>query len=50
MKQIHKAVQAAILDFVIEAEKQRKKFTGQIPQGQYAYHKYLEIIRVGVFE
>ena len=39
MKQIHKAVQAlregyrilaAILDFVEEAEKQPKKFTGQI--------------------
>ena len=24
--------------------------TRQIPQGQYAYCKYLEIIRVGVFE
>ena len=40
---------AAILDFVKQAEKHRKKFTGQISQGQYAYCKYLEIIRVGVF-
>ena len=28
----------------------KKKITRQIPQGQYAYCKYLEIIRVGVFE
>ena len=41
---------AAILDFVEETEKRKKKFTRQIPQGQYAYCKYLEIIRVGVFE
>ena len=39
---------AAILDFVEKAEKRRKKFTGQISQGRYAYWKYLEIIRVGV--
>ena len=59
MKQIHKAVQAlesdikilaAISDLVEETEKRRKKNTRQIPQGQYAYCKYLEIIRVGVFE
>ena len=41
---------AAILDFVEETEKRKKKFTRQIPQGQYAYCKYLEKIRVGVFE
>ena len=29
---------------------QKKKYTRQIPQGKYAYCKYLEIIRVGVFE
>ena len=41
---------AALFDFVEETEKRKKKFTRQIPQGQYAYCKYLEIIRVGVFE
>ena len=41
---------AAILDFVEKTEKRKKKITRQIPQGQYAYCKYLEIIRVGVFE
>ena len=40
---------AAILDFGKETEK-KLKITIQIPQGQYAYCKYLEIIRVGVFE
>ena len=30
--------------------KTQKKITRQIPQGQYAYYKYLEIIWVGVFE
>ena len=53
IKQIHKAVQAlrepyrilgAILNFVEKAEKRKKKL-----QGQYAYWKYLEIIRVGVY-
>ena len=38
---------AAILDFVVETEK-RKKITSQIPQGQYAYCKYLKKIWVGV--
>ena len=33
---------AAILNFVEEAEKRPKKFTGQISMGQYAYWKYLE--------
>ena len=41
---------AAILDFVEETEKREKEIARQIPQGQYAYCKYLEIIRVGVFE
>ena len=27
-----------------------QKITKQSPQGQYAYWKYLEIIRAGVFE
>ena len=40
---------AAILDFVEETEKRKKKITRQIPQGQYVYCKYLEIIQVGVF-
>ena len=31
-------------------ENAKKKITRQIPQGQYAYSKYLEIIRVGVFK
>ena len=56
MKQIHGAVQAlecAIgfgdhLGFVEETEKRKKKNTRQIPQGQYAYCKYLEIILAGV--
>ena len=37
------------MDFDEKAEKRRTKLTGQIPQGQYAYVKYLEIIRVGVY-
>ena len=41
---------AAILDFVEETEKRQKKFTREIPQGQYAYCKYLQIMQVGVFE
>ena len=42
---------AAILNFVEETEKrEKKKFTRQIPQGQYAYCKYLEIIQAGVSE
>ena len=36
------------LDYVEETEKRKKKFTRQIPQGQYANCKYLGIIRVGV--
>ena len=39
----------AILDFVEETEK-RNKNTKQIPQGLYAYCKYLEMIRAGVSE
>ena len=53
MKQIHKAIQALesnigfwrpswiLLNKLKNAEK--------IVQGQYAYYKYLEIIRVGVY-
>ena len=59
MKQIDKAVQA--LECAIgfwrpswillkKLRKRKKKFSRQIPQGQYAYCKHLEIIRVGVFE
>ena len=40
---------AAILDFVEGTEKRKKKITRQIPQGQYAYCKYFEIIRAGFF-
>ena len=43
------SILAFILDFVVETEKHKKKITRQIPQGQYAYCKYLEIIRVGGF-
>ena len=58
-QQILKVVQAlesdigffgAILDFVEETEKKNQKINRQIPQGQYAYCKYYEIIRAGVFE
>ena len=44
MKQIDEVVQALVL------KKRKKKITRQIPQGQYAYCKYLEIIRVWIFE
>ena len=53
MRQIHEAVQAlekilaAILDFVEKTGERKKKFTRQIPQGQYAYCKYLEMIGAG---
>ena len=58
MKQIDKAVQAlaCAIGFwrpswilLKKLENAKKKITRQIPQGQYAYCKYLEIIRVGVF-
>ena len=59
MKQIDEAVQAlaCAIGFwrptwilLKKLEKAKKKFTRQIPQGQYAYCKYLEIFWVGVFE
>ena len=60
MKQIHKAVPALENDIgfwwpswiLLKQLKNAKKkqITRQIPQGQYAYCKYLEIIRAGVFE
>ena len=59
MKQIDEAVQAlaCAIGFwppswilLEKRENATKKFSRQIPQGQYAYCKYLEIIRVGVFE
>ena len=42
----------AILDFVEETEKAKKKINRQIPQGQYAYAfcKYLEMIWAVVFK
>ena len=57
MKQIHEAVKAlegdiilaAILDFVEETQKTTRKIIRQIFQGEYAYCKYLEIMRAGVY-
>ena len=58
MKQIHKAVHALENDIgfwrpswilLKKLKIAEKKFTGQISQGQYAYCKYLEIIRVGLY-
>ena len=54
MKQIDEAVQAlaCAIEFwrpswiLLKKLKNAKKITRQIPQGQYAYCKYLEIIRV----
>ena len=39
----------AILDFVAEAEKRPQKNTGLISKDQYAYCKYLVIIRAEVY-
>ena len=58
MKQIHEVVQALESDIgfrrpswiLMKKLKNAKKITRQISQGQYAYCKYLEIIRAGVFE
>ena len=59
MKQIDEAVQAVACAIgfwrpswilLKKLKNTNKTFTRQIPQGQYAYCKYLEIIRVGVFE
>ena len=58
MKQIDEAVLAlaCAIGFwrsswiLLKKLKNAKKITRLIPQGQYAYCKYLEIIRVGVFE
>ena len=59
MKQIDEAVRAlaCAIGFwrtswilLKKLKNEKKKFTRQISQGQYAYCKYLEIIRVGVFE
>ena len=59
MGQINEAVQAlaCAIGFwrpswilLKELKNAKKKFTRQIPQGQYAYCKNLEIIRAGVFE
>ena len=57
MKQIHEAVQVLECDIgfwwpswiLLKKLKNAKKITSQIPQGQYAYCKYLEIIRAGLF-
>ena len=57
MKQIDEAVQALECAkgfwrpswILLKKLKNAKKINRQIPQGQYAYCKYLEIIRVGVF-
>ena len=38
------------MDLLKKLKNATKKITRQIPQGQYAYCKYFEIIRVGVFE
>ena len=58
MKQDHEAVQALMSDIgfwrpswiLLISLKKQKKIIRQIPQGQYAYCKYLEIIRAGVFQ
>ena len=56
MKQIDEAVQALAytigfwLPSWILLKKLKKATTKITTQGQYAYRKYMEIIRVGVFE
>ena len=59
MKQIHETVQALESDIgfwrpsqilLKKLKNAKKNITRQIPQGQYAYCKYLEIIQAGVFE
>ena len=59
MKQIDEAVQALACAIGLwqpswilfkKLNNAKKKITRQIPQSQYAYCKYLEIIRVGVLE
>ena len=58
MKQSDEAVQALACAkgflrpswILLKKLKNEKKKFSQIPQGQYAYGKYLEIIRVGVFK
>ena len=57
-KQIHEEVKAleSNLGFwrpswvLLKKLKNAKKITRQIPQGQYAYCKYLEMIQAWVFE
>ena len=57
MKQIHEAVQALESDIgfwrpswiLLKKVKNAEKNYRQIPQGEYAYCKYLEIIRSGVY-
>ena len=59
MKQIDEAVQALVCAIgfwrpsrilLKKLKNAIKKITRQIPQGQYAYCKYLEIIQVRVFK